>query len=330
MIKSEHSNRPLNFPVRTFVFGKMDRSALSTSAIKGLFLGSNEKFIVGGNSPNANVQILQTGSLGAQQKYNQLSNLFLNGVCTDLELCGVPRLAQTFAAVSSYSENAGSSSISMLNVDTAYDSATLTLQSNEPLFSDTFNITSVSFCSDLELMAVGTEAGTVTIIDLYSGNEVSRVKVDPCGVAKVKFTRTGQLVTVGESSKSQIKIWDLKASAVGSSNPVMVLSQQMEDENSPTWQDSSGTRARRSATTCVGLHPVQEKLVSGTSQGVVQVWDLRSAACLSFSPHGLDLPSAGKIICSLGWVYCQQFFAFFPSQIADRENFCCLNYNDFL
>ena len=138
-------------------------------------------------------------------------------------------------------------------------------------------------------MAVGSESGAVSIIDLYSGKEVSRVKVDPCGVAKVKFTRTGQLVTVGQSSKSQIKIWDLKASAVGNNSPAMVLSQQLErndDAELNTWNATQGGPwARLGRTTCVSLHPVQEKLVSGTSQGTVQVWDLRSAACLSFAPH---------------------------------------------
>eukprot|EP01032_Pedospumella_encystans_P018376 gene18376-20922_t len=266
----------------------MDRTALSVSAVKGLFLGSTERFIVGGNCPSASVQVLQSLEQGSQ-KLGQAANLHLNGVCSDLELCGVPRLAQTFAAVATYSEHGSGSSISMLNVETYHDSTSLAFQSAEALFKDTFNITSISFCSDLELMAVGSESGAVSIIDLYSGKEVSRVKVDPCGVAKVKFTRTGQLVTVGQSSKSQIKIWDLKASAVGNNSPAMVLSQQLErneDTELNTWNATQGgPRARPGRTTCVSLHPVQEKLVSGTSQGTVQVWDLRSAACLSFAPH---------------------------------------------
>jgi len=280
----------------------MDRTALSISAVKGLFLGSTQRFIIGGNCPSASVQVLQTLEQGnGNQKLGQAANLHLKGVCSDLELCGVPRLAQTFAAVATYSEHGSGSSISMLNVETYHDSTSLAFQSNEALFKDTFNITSISFCSDLELMAVGSESGAVSIIDLYSGKEVSRVKVDPCGVAKVKFTRTGQLVTVGQSAKSQIKIWDLKASAAGNSSPAMVLSQQLErndDTEHNSWGDTpGGPRARPGRTTCVSLHPVQEKLVSGTSQGTVQVWDLRSAACLSFTPHAQAnvQPAAGTL-----------------------------------
>jgi WD40 repeat protein len=101
--------------------------------------------------------------------------------------------------------------------------------------------------------------------------------------------RTGQLITVGESPKAQIKIWDLRASAgvEGDSGVAMALSQELSSDRSSGAQRGGGI----SRTTCVCAHPVQEKLVSGTSAGEVHLWDLRSAASLVFRPHPF---AAGK------------------------------------
>lgn len=266
----------------------MERSVVSQSICRGVFLGSNEKVITGGNAPTANVQILfsQQGNSNQTNSFAKVSDLYLSGICADLELCGIPRLAQTFAAVALMDPVAHSNSVSMVNIETYTDTATLSLRDNNgTIHKDSFNITSVSFCSDLELMAVGTEAGFVTIVDVYSGQEVSTMKVDPSGINKVKFMRTGQLITVGDSSKSQIKVWDLKAG--GTNEPVMTLSQQLSDS-------AGNGGARRSRTTCVAVHPVQEKLVSGTSRGLVHLWDLRSAASIAFSPHAMDATATGS------------------------------------
>lgn len=271
----------------------MERSTVSQSVCRGIFLGSNEKVITGGNAPGANLQVLfsQHNSNG-EYSLAKVSDLYLNGICADIELCSIPRLAQTHVAVALMNPVSHCSSVSMVNLETYMDSAMLSFRdsNNCVIYKDSFNITSISFCSDLELMAVGNEAGLVSIVDLYSGLQLSTLKVDPSGVSKVKFMRTGQLITIGESSKGQIKVWDLKAGA-RENEPVISLAQKLSD-NAPFSGhnhfgsfSSSSSAARRSRTTCVGVHPVQEKLVSGTSNGLVHLWDLRSAASISFSPH---------------------------------------------
>jgi WD40 repeat protein len=301
----------------------IDCASLSFSPMRAMFLGSPDKIIVCGNQPSTNVQVQYApDNRQAQHESNfqVMSNMSLNGVCTDVELCGVPRLAQTFAVVAEHHQALNHSTLSLLNVETLIESAEITHTNGkvnalknllnafnmdsyiEPadvknrkvniLCTERFNITTVSFCSDLELLAYGNESGTVSILDIHTGKVVSTLKTDPCGVNKIKFTRAGQLITVGSSSKSQIKLWDLQASS-STGYPVLHLGQQLPVDplgsggrrNGGGGNYYSGTGNSGPTTTSLGVHPVQERLISGTSDGAVHLWDLRSVACMSFQPH---------------------------------------------
>jgi WD40 repeat protein len=266
-------------------FAAMDRSTVSSSAVKCMFLGSKDKLIVAGDAPNANVQILYSHEGGGDGDALQTAaELDFHGHCTDLELCGIARLAQTYGAIALWEPLKGKSSLSLFNIDTQLDHASMQ-ELRGSLYNDTCAISSITFSPDMEFLAVGTEAGLVSILDIHSGKALSTFKVDPCGVAKVKFMRTGQLITVGESPKAQIKIWDLRAAAGmdGESGVAMGLSQELSSER-------GGVSGR---TTCVCAHPVHEKLVSGTSTGEVHLWDLRSAASLVFRPHPFAAGESG-------------------------------------
>lgn len=252
----------------------MQRSVVSMDVTKCMFLGSVDKVIAAGDAPRANVQILYSGEDSNELEVKE--SLPLYGRCTDFELCGVPRIAQTFGAVALWDSSNCKSRVSLLGMET-FSSVAQLKDLNLNVYSDTCAISSLSYSADLELLAIGTEAGLVTIVDIHAGVALHTIKADPCGLLKVKFTRTGQLLTVGESTKAQIKIWDLRSSPAAQNKPEIALSQSLSEDRLHN--------AVKGKTTCICAHPVQEKLISGTSSGIVHLWDLRSEASIAFKPH---------------------------------------------
>lgn len=215
-----------------------------------------------------------------------------------MELCGILRSAQTVAAISLYSERSLRSTIELVNLQTSIHSASLSPMMDSTLFDCTSigTATSMSYQSEYEILSVGTEAGFVVLLDLFTGREVVRLKTDPCGVTKVKFNRAGQLVTCGCSAKNQIKLWDIREphrdddplgggsySSTGSS-PCMTLSQQLSHSNSSR-RGNKNSFLGNTRVTAIATHPMQEKLVSGTGGGAVCLWDLRSGGKIDFEPH---------------------------------------------
>jgi WD40 repeat protein len=259
----------------------IDRSSVSPSVVKCMFLGSRDKAIVAGDAPSAEVQVLYgAADVGNDESFQPVARSQHTGTCTDFELCGVGRLGRTFGAVALWDMHNSESTVSLLNLDTDLSGASISVHS-ATLVKDSVPISSLSFSSEMELLAVANEGGIVSVRELSSGRTVCNIKADPCGVKKVLFTRTGQLVTVGESTKAQIKIWDLRAA--GNNQATLVLATDLSDSiASPhIGHDRRGTSA-----TCVCLHPVHEKLVSGCADGSVQLWDLRSSTNLTFRSHG--------------------------------------------
>lgn len=131
----------------------------------------------------------------------------------------------------------------------------------------------ITFDSNTEVLAAANEAGEVTLWDMYSGREISRITADACGINKIKFLKTGQLVTVGNSVDCQIKIWDLK-SAPTSWTAVFNRGLCKNYHSSSNYANNPGKRNPRY--TSLLCHPVLDKIVSGTSTGSVVVWDLRT------------------------------------------------------
>lgn len=251
----------------------MDRSFVSSSVVKCLFLGSRDKVIVAGNAPSTDVQILYgSEELGVDDSFHTVAHYKQPGVCTDFELCGVARLARTYGAIATWDKHNLRASVSLLNLDTQLDEALISLHTAD-LFTSKFPVSSISFSPEMELLAIATEAGIVSVVELSGGKALCTVKADPCGVLKVQFTRTGQLVTIGESVKSQVKFWDLRSA--GDNQAVLTLATELPNQ-------SAGNKA---GTGCLCLHPVHERLVSGGSDGMVQLWDLRSTTSLAYASH---------------------------------------------
>jgi len=277
---------------------------------KGFFLGSPNRMILSGNSLGgssgvvAAVRVLYDDTMhGAGIDIADIS--FDGRTSTDMELCGILRSAQTVAAISLYSERSQRSTIELVNLQTSVHSASLSLM-DSTLFDCTSigTATSMSYQSEYEILSVGTDAGFVVLIDLFTGREVVRLKTDPCGVTKVKFNRAGQLVTCGSSAKNQIKLWDIRehhrddplgGGSTGSS--CMSLSQQLSHSNSRRSSSAAYKNSFLGTTrvTAIATHPMQEKLVSGTGGGAVCLWDLRSGGKIDFAAHGQSSKFVGLL-----------------------------------
>lgn len=293
----------------------MDHHTVGHSIRRGIFLGSIDRIALGGNGPSATIQVQYAvhpnGVDGKKQfssvaEYSSTSEQFV-----DFELCGVPRLASTYITAAMLHRRSGEGRVLMFKLMTAIDTAALTpaaaatasasasasaASGNERaqhcVYQHPCSITSLSFQPETEMLAVGTESGDVVLVDLYTSREVSRMKVDSAGVNKVLYMRTGTLATLGDSTKSQIKIWDPRiaapaAAADGSGGRAqMALQQQLSNSYSSISLLDSPPRARNNPRfTSMTAHAVQEKLVSGMANGSVMLWDLRSEASIEFAPH---------------------------------------------
>jgi WD40 repeat protein len=296
----------------------MDHTTVSSNLKKGKFLGSKDRIILCGNNPTTNVQIQYSSFVNGvegKRQFQRMSEVSFGESCVDMELCGIPRLTKTFAAVAKTNRTTGSGSISLIDVETHLNTAQLHAQNEKDyaLFDSFCPYTSLSFQPDLELLATGTESGEIILFDLYAGREVSRIRADPTGVHKLSFMPTGQLVSIGCSEKSQIKIWDLKmknstrSSAATSpkrslkstsASQILSLSQEISHStrsspsNSPVGRSGSSSpfSSRQNAQvqyTCVSPHPIHERVVCGTNTGSIVVWDLRnlSGSSMEFQPH---------------------------------------------
>lgn len=268
----------------------MDETSVGLSLKAGRFLGSKDRVLVAGNGFNGTAVGNKSSGTTVQVLYSKFDNevdgpshfvptseLNLNGRCSDLELCGVPRLAKTFAAVTKSNPNTGAGSISLIDVETSISSSILTeIEAKGDLTSQSSSFcpySAITFDSNTEILAAATEAGEVILWDMYSGKEISRTIADACGVNKLKFLKTGQLVTVGNSVDCQIKLWDLK---VAPTSWTTVFSRGLCKNYQSSSNYASHPSKRHPRYTSLLCHPVQDKIISGTATGSMVVWDLRS------------------------------------------------------
>ena len=107
--------------------------------------------------------------------------------------------------------------------------------------------------------------------------QVVAFPVDACGVNQVLYTRTGQLLTAGSSSASQLRLWDSRSG----SSAIRAFAHPVGGSRVFTTYSS------------MTLHPSLPIVYCGTNDGDVIEWDLRyesgkqdcSAAVRSVCPH---------------------------------------------
>ena len=131
------------------------------------------------------------------------------------------------------------------------------------------------------LLSLGREDGTVLSWDLNAGKEVYRFNADACGVKKVQYLRTGQLLTLSSSNGGlntpQLKIWDLRAK----DQCIFALGRQSKGAD----KENVDTK-RKARYTCVRSHPIDEKILTGTSTGKMERQRLIPICSLYFESCG--------------------------------------------
>ena len=287
----------------------MSHCTLPISLVCGKFLGSRDRLVVVGNSPSSNVgiQYVVEDEQSGESYFQNKCELLLNGTCTGMEICGVSRLAKSFIAVSNTDQGGnGKSSIDLIDVETDISDATMRkAHTIESASSSAY--TSLSFYSDQEILAAATDSGSVILWDLYSGAEIRRFVADSCGVSKLEFTRSGQLLTCGQSTSAQLHVWDIRTNFQDSLNQQQISQSSMT--SLPIIGNGGGVkvsavRALKHPTqqsdpmsmsysyhpsniqyTSLSSNSIYNKIICGTSNGSIAIWDLRSEIISEFQPY---------------------------------------------
>lgn len=277
----------------------MSHCTLPSSLIAGKFLGSRDRLIVAGNSPNSNVgiQYVARDDETGESYFENKCELFFPEICTGLEICGISRLAKSFVALANTDQSGnGDSSIALIDVET--DILEAGMKHSHTLEGGSSSAySSLSFYSDQELLAAATDSGSVVLWDLNSGKEIRRFTADSCGLSKLEFTRSGQLLTCGHSTSTQLHVWDvrtsLSSSSISSASPAE-LSKSVTVSASrsllhPEHYAIGQTQPRQHLYyTSISSQSIYNKIICGTSGGSIAVWDFRSEAVSVFQPYSPD------------------------------------------
>ena len=285
----------------------MSECTLPISLVTSKFLGSQNRIIVAGNSDTCH-GIIQIQYVEQDNTFHNKCELAFKGCSvTAAEICGSSQTGKSYLAVATLpanvhsfeSTNSSSSShnqntsrcaaVRLVDIEAAVDGANLkeaiTLQhSSHDTTSST--LTSLSFYGDQEILAAANDAGDVILWDLSSGKEIRRFCGDASGITKVEFNRSGQLLTCGWTTSNQLSLWDIRCSvrrgvnvpSVASVKRVRALQHHHEDGEQHTGS-SSNTFWMPPAPlfyTSVSSQSLYNKVLCGTSQGSVAIWDLRS------------------------------------------------------
>jgi hypothetical protein len=278
-----------------------------------------------------------------RRKYQIRSTVKIPGsYLSSLEICGIPRIGKTYAAlVGSSLTSPSRSCLYFLDLNTQYQSPTLSLvdtkiysestseinedamvssSQNSPSKSNqhnnnfnhfpnsSFHLTTSSYDSDYEIIALGNEHGDVTLFDVITGRELHSINADPIGIKNLQFLPSKQLVSMGNSPQKTVKIWDLRMPSTNSAITAEKIVPRFEEyncfhsnirhnnnlhsnspseENSPTNNNSGSLLSKFPQLTCFVNHPTQEKLFLGSSQGNIYLWDYRlpHSYCVEYHPH---------------------------------------------
>lgn len=279
----------------------MSHCTLPISLIDGKFLGSRDRMVFAGNSPNSNVNIQYViqDEVSKESYFQNKCELFLSGTCTGMEICGVSRLAKSFLAIANTDQNgSGDSSIALVDIETSLNEANMKhTHSLQSISGSAY--TSLSFYGDQEQLAGATDSGDIILWDLYTGKEIRRFCADQCGVNKIEFTKSGQLLTCGQSSTTQLHIWDIRTNLSGGSslscNAIAQNEKNVQVKASRALQHPSSSQISNQYTnpsqydslyyTSLSSQSIYNKIICGTSQGSIAIWDIRTEVVTQFQPY---------------------------------------------
>eukprot|EP01036_Dinobryon_divergens_P030991 gene30991-40321_t len=259
----------------------VEKSSTCMTLSSGKFLGSKDRVAIAGNCPYASVEVIyieqETPTFDNNSEgdnvFTKTSGLYLDkGACIDFELCGIPRLARVFGAIAKTNPITLGGSISLVDIHTSYDTSSLESKADEEYsqFDSFCPYTSLTFNSNQEVLVAGCEDGAVVSWDMNTNQEIHRFYGDACGVNKVKFMQTDQLITLGSATGrharqqevsyhtglvlGSIIIWDLRSG----------VSEEYHTHSSPV-------------TDCM-VHPSQhDTIVSSSLGGQVKAFNASSS-----------------------------------------------------
>lgn len=285
------------------------------SIVEARYLGSRDSIIVGGNSPSATIQLYLTDSNIQQQTdlglgdnfkcqaygdgFKVYKELMLPNILTCMEICyevnnDVTGVNPYVAIATSDRRNRYNRSVKddvdmacislykcdntdIIDTGVKYQASTLNGKSSSTFTSLAFNEKNSS------ILAASNDLGEVIVWDLSRGEQLHRFTADACGINKVKFVG-GQLLTVGKSMNSQLRLWDLRHAPpiVKDYNyfPILSLihplSRDYYKSTSVELDDQKKLEKGSDHYTCISSDLYeQQKIICGTSSGSIAVWDLR-------------------------------------------------------
>ena len=278
------------------------------SIVEARYLGSRDSIVVGGNSPSAIIQLYlqQQTDLGLGDNFKSQAygdgfevykELMLPNILTCMEICyennndvtGVnPYIAiGTSDNRNGVKDDVDTACISLYKCDNTdiidtgvkYQASSLTSKSSSSFTSIAFNKKNSS------MLAASNDLGEVIVWNLSKGEQLHRFTADACGINKIKFVG-GQLLTVGKSTNSQLRLWDLRHAppVVKNYNYLPLLSLIHPFSSNPyhaTNVELDNQKKLEKGSdhyTCISsdLHE-QQKIICGTSSGSIAVWDLRKS-----------------------------------------------------
>lgn len=294
----------------------------SLSLVGSRFLGSKDHILLAGNATN-NIGRLQVNY--CQYRNGQDGIMTLNAVADSVihqqiscvEVISIPRLSKSFIAVAGQHQDFAA--LSFIDIALQQHTAEMKFDANHVFNTAQMGvqhfprITSMSYLADRECLAVATEAGDIAIFDLYSAKHVVSIRADATGINKIQFTPNGQIVSVGNSVETPMKIFDLRQdNSTTQITPACVYTRK---QNKNAYKaNTSSTTTNKSAMdivsdedpyervynrslslrapgyTTVTSHPSQDKVMAADSTGHVILWDLRTSSSIEYHPHG----SVGK------------------------------------
>lgn len=222
------------------------------------YLGSSDSIIsvqsfTNGGAADGQVIIYHNDYLNGvdgKRKYRMRSSLKIPGAfLSSVEICGIPRLQKTYAAVVGTTLSSSQRScLYFLDINIDHQSPTLSLvdtdiYDNGLLLTDGNAVSNSSFLStgaksssnklnhfpdssshlttstfdfDLEVMAIGDEHGDISLFDVVTGKEIYSVHSDALGIRKLRFLPSKQLASLGSSAEKTAKIYDFRTPSVRS------------------------------------------------------------------------------------------------------------------
>lgn len=262
------------------------------------FLKSKDRYLAAGQATSTQSQLLicrsirrtddESGCDDAQQHVVKTEATFkADGVCTDIEICDDLSTSSTYAAVALTSRQR--SDVLLVDIHSDLRSSSMCSMSS---FSNNCSgaISCLAYDSYNLSLACGTEDGYVSVVDIRTGKEGRRLDAaDPIGVTATKYLHAATLVSTGRSASTALRIWDMRAAG-----PATVLNYDRQVKN------AIGSSQRRSHTTVLNAHPLSEVLISGMSDGRIEIWDLRkSSTPIAMNVHSSEGSESTFILCSL-------------------------------